>query len=1090
MRQGDDPSPTASAGVAVPMDAAERFALLDSLFAQARDLPDDALRTFIAEVKDPALRSELSELVLQDRAGTPSIRTIMDVGVALDDAAEPPAIPETIGGYAVLGLVGQGASGVVLRARQPETDRIVAVKVLASGVWNPKALSRFRREVRVLGRLEHPGIARVYGAGTDTDRSPARPFFVMEFVDGMPLNAWVRTHDVGTNGVVRLFVQVAEAVAHAHACGIVHRDLKPANVLVSGSGQPKVLDFGVAGLADPDSGDGAQATATLRSVTGDLVGTVPYMAPEQFQGARMADVRSDLYALGVMMYEALSGRMPYAVDRRNLVEAAGIVRDEVPTTLGRIDRSLSGDVETVVAKLLEKEPGRRYQSARELADDLQRILDGQPTLARPVSRGERMLRFTRRYRTLLATVAAAFVALSALLAWTAHLWRVAEQRGDTLQRTLEARSRDDYRRAVGFAEASLRAGNVADARTALESAEPARRGWEWDYLSKRASGELRSVPFGSLPMAVRSAAGRMALVDNGTGTVWTLESFRDQPRKVLSRRGQVRDVALSPDGQEMIVAGGEDGVTVLRTSDGAALRGFGTGVGPATRVAWSPDGHLLACVGVDGGLRVLDERTGESRLRVPPTSARPYQAEGLLAFLPGSDGVVRAIKTDAEVTVFSLDGTSIRMPLPDGHVETVASCAMPDGSVMVLAGTIEGTVHRFDARTGASRGSIAAHAGGVRAMAAGPRPGLFATGGADAAIHCWDAATGARLGSAIGSERAVHGLAIDAGTGTLSAVGHDGKLRIWDIDSYVLEPLLSGHRAWVYGVTFLPDGSLASCAGEAPDRDGRVLRWDVGHARPSDGLELGGIGAPTLVRDVADDGNGHPVAAYWLARGGGIVFLEPGRERSVWIDQGAPCSVAGLPGGKAVAWRRLSSSVVEVMSRSGAALQELRLPGATRGRMPVRVRADGSEIVTATDAGLAVIALDGTRMADLRTVPLDGQVSDIALSRADRLVAVGFLDGSAALVDPDAGPGSAVRWRTDRSHAADICVARTPDGSRVAVASDRLIRICDTADGTPLLNLAGHGDIVLSLAFDADGTTLASGSIDRSVRLWKSAAGR
>ncbi|NBQ15687.1 MAG: hypothetical protein EBU31_14045, partial [Proteobacteria bacterium] len=168
------------------MDAATRFSRLDSLFAQARDLPDDALRTFLAGVADADLRAELTELVLQDRAGTPSIRTLVEVGVALDEAAEPAQIPESIGGYAVLGLVGQGSSGVVLRARQPETDRIVAVKVLDSGAWNPGALARFRREVRLLGRLEHSGIARVYGAGTDATHLPARPFFVMEFVEGVP----------------------------------------------------------------------------------------------------------------------------------------------------------------------------------------------------------------------------------------------------------------------------------------------------------------------------------------------------------------------------------------------------------------------------------------------------------------------------------------------------------------------------------------------------------------------------------------------------------------------------------------------------------------------------------------------------------------------------------------------------------------------------------------------------------------------------------------------------------------------------------------------------------------------------------------
>ena len=1070
------------------MDATERFALLDSLFAQARDLPDDALRTFIAEVKDPAVRAELNEMVLEDRAGTPSIRTLMDVGVALDDAAEPPAIPESIGGYAVLGLVGEGASGVVLRARQPETDRIVAVKVLASGVWNPKALARFRREVRLLGRLEHPGIARVYGAGTDTDRAPARPFFVMEFVDGLPLNAWVRTHDIGTSGVVRLFLQVAEAVAHAHACGIVHRDLKPANVLVTPAGQPKVLDFGVAGLADAHGGTDQATAASLRSVTGDLVGTVPYMAPEQFEGARMADVRSDLYALGVMMYEALAGRMPYALDRRNVVEAAAIVRDEVPTQLGRVDRSLAGDVETVVAKLLEKEPGRRYQSARELADDLQRILDGQPTLARPVSRGEHAMRFARRYRTLLAAVTAAFVTLAVLLAWTAHLWRVAEQRGGALERALEERSRGDYRRAVGIAEASLRAGNVADARAALDSAEPARRGWEWDYLERRASGERRSSELGRTPCTIRCANGRFAACDNGSGSAWIIDAWDAEPRKVASRDRPLRDIALSPDGAEFVLADDSTVPTVLSAADGSALRSFAACASPITRVDWSADGRAIAFAGANGALRVHDSASGNVLLDIPASTGRPFAAEGLVAFTPDSAAVIRATATEESAWIHPINGGApIMLELRGDRVDCVGACTTADRRPMVLVGTIGGMLHRFDAASGDSLGAIKAHVGSVKAIAAGPGPGAFTTGGTDAAIRCWDAVSGLTTGAAIGSERMVRGIAIDPRAGVLAAVGHDDHLRMWDIASGVTERVLGGHRAWVYGVTFLPDGSLASSAGESPQRDGRVLRWNIRDGAVAQAVEADPRAPLAIVRDVAPDGTDGAVAAYWGGTDGtgGLVVCAAGGARTLRIDRGAACSVAALAGGGAFAWRRLDMPELELMSRDGVTLASVELPGNTSGRMPVHARADGSEVVTATNEGLAIVPVRGTEYGEPRIVPLEGRICDIALSAHDRLVAIGFLDGSLALVDPDSTDGQPVRWRAQGALGTSVRVARTPDGTRIASGADQVIRLWDAADGTPLLNLAGHGDAVLCLAFSPDGRTLASGSIDRTIRLWE-----
>ena len=1067
------------------MDAATRFTLLDSLFAEARDLPDDALRGFLSDVQDPSLRAELNELILQDRAGTPTIRALLDIGIVLDEASEPTPIPETIGGYAVLSLVGHGASGIVLRAQQPETDRIVAVKVLGSGVWNPAALSRFRREVRLLGRLEHPYIARVYGAGTDNSHAPARPYFVMEFVDGVPLTTWVRTNDIGVKGILRLFVHIAEGVAHAHACGVIHRDLKPGNVLVTAGGQPKIVDFGVARVVDDEL---HSSRVTMQSMPGELVGTVPYMSPEQFGGTSDIDTRSDLYALGVMLYEALAGRMPYAVDRRNILEAAAVVRDEVPTSLGRIDRSLSGDIETVVSKLLEKEPKRRYQTAHELIDDLQRLLEGQPTRARPATRPEQALRFARRYRTLLTVVASAFVVLTGMLTWTAHLWQVAEQRGNSLAASLDERSRGDYRRSIGFAEAALRAGNVSDARAALDSAESARRGWEWDYLSRRASSEVRTLPIGVLPRVVRTAGGMMAIADNGVaeGHVWILTSPFAAPREVLTAKSAVRSLAFSPEGNEFVFADAtSDALTVHRSADGSIARTYPTGIGSRTSVDWSVDGRFIACAGVNGAATVIDTQDGRHCLSVAAVQSRPFPAEGLIAFLPGIDTVLTATSSDDQCTLRPIAaGDPIAIKIRGDRIDCIGVCRSAEGNPVALVGTIGGAVHRFDGITGEALGATAAHVGSVKTLTAGPGDGRFTTGGTDGCVHIWDTASGARIGSAVGSERMVRSVAYEPRTRTLTAVGHDNQMRVWDVASGVVEPTLSAHRAWVYSLAFLADGTLASCGGEKPDADGRVIISNVETGATVSEIQVEPTQPLAMLRDLSSDGRTGAVAAYWCPQGGAVSFVSREGSYSVRVKSGAPCSVAALPGGDAIAWRMLDSPTVELMSRQGIALQSLRLPGTTRGRGPLRMRADGGELMTSNDRGLVVITVRGGMLGECREIPLEGSVNDIALSAADRCLTVGFTDGSVALIDPDAAPESRERWRVRSNTKAPMVVARTPDGTRIASAGDQLIRVWDAADGKPLLNLSGHGDSVLSLAFSADGRTLASGSIDRTVRLW------
>lgn len=315
--------------------------------------------------------------------------------------------PEVVGSYRVLGVLGRGGMGIVYRAEQEHPRREVALKMLQSGLASAEHLRRFEREVEVLGRLQHPGIARIYEAGSAPGPEGARPWFAMELVRGEGLIEHAERRSLDLRSRLALVVRVAAAVQHAHQHGVVHRDLKPANVLVDAEGQPKVLDFGIARAVDAD----VRATA-VRTGAGELLGTLPYMAPEQVAGDPGAiDARTDVHALGVVTYELLAGRLPHAA-KGNLVALARAIREEEPVKLGMLRRDCAGDVETIVAKALEKDPSRRYASAAEFAYDVERFLRHEPVLARPASAGYRVRRFVRRHRIVVGATVTTIVALA------------------------------------------------------------------------------------------------------------------------------------------------------------------------------------------------------------------------------------------------------------------------------------------------------------------------------------------------------------------------------------------------------------------------------------------------------------------------------------------------------------------------------------------------------------------------------------------------------------------------------------------------------------------------------------------------------
>jgi serine/threonine protein kinase len=344
----------------------------EAIFLALADLNSDEREASLCEHcgHDPQLRAEVDTMLqaieatdkeFLDPARVPSLDIAAD-----DGPLQPGAL---LGNCLVLHAIGSGGVGVVYAAEQEHPRRTVAIKVLRRGFRRPEILRRFEREAELLGRLQHPGVAQVFAFSRGNRRVPAH--LVMEFVTGPPITEYVEAQALGYAARMQLMIEVCDAVQHAHDRGIIHRDLKPANVLVSGDGRPKILDFGIARAT------GLDVDSILQTAQGELLGTVPYMSPERLRGVTgEVDARSDIYALGVMFYRLMAGRLPFDVRGLTLLEAAQrILRAQVPP-LGSVDSALAGSIEQVAKRSMSPDRDERYQSAADLTTDLRACLEG------------------------------------------------------------------------------------------------------------------------------------------------------------------------------------------------------------------------------------------------------------------------------------------------------------------------------------------------------------------------------------------------------------------------------------------------------------------------------------------------------------------------------------------------------------------------------------------------------------------------------------------------------------------------------------------------------------------------------------------
>ena len=478
----------------------KRWTEVDKLLQSVLERPTSEREEFLHQAcaGDQELEREVRTLLAsQKEAGSFLLSPAIDVVAQAmageraggnETAAESPA---QIGPYRVLRRLGEGGMGVVYEAVQEHPHRTVALKVVKPGLES-SLLRRFEHESQALARLQHPGIAQIYDAGVADTGSGAQPYFAMEFIRGKALREYAEAHTVRERLV--LMVKICQAVEHAHRRGLIHRDLKPGNILVDESGQPKILDFGVARVAD------SEAQVTRQTDVGQLVGTLEYMSPEQVLADPMEiDTRSDVYALGVILYEMLAGRRPYQLSRQ-LHEAVRTIREEDPAPLSAVSRDFRGDVEIIVAKALEKEKGRRYGSAAALAEDIGHYLADEPIAARRPSAAYQLRKFARRHKALVAGVAAVFVVLAAgVVASTREAIRAGRAQHAAQLEAATAKAIDDFLQNDLLAQASAAAQSDPDlkVRTAL------------DRAAARIGGKFQRQP--EVEAAIRTTIGRTYL---------------------------------------------------------------------------------------------------------------------------------------------------------------------------------------------------------------------------------------------------------------------------------------------------------------------------------------------------------------------------------------------------------------------------------------------------------------------------------------------------------------------------------------------------------------------------------------------------
>jgi WD40 repeat protein/serine/threonine protein kinase len=1031
-----------------------------------------------------------------------------------------------IGPYKLLEQIGEGGFGVVFMAEQQPLRRKVALKVVKPGMDTKQVVARFEAERQALALMDHANIARVLDAGA-TDSG--RPYFVMELVRGIPITQFCDDNRLTPRERLKLFVAVCHAVQHAHQKGIIHRDLKPSNVLVTlhdATPLVKVIDFGIAKALGPER----LTDKTLFTGFAQMIGTPLYMSPEQAEmTGQDADTRTDIYALGVLLYELLTGTTPFDKERlkeANYDEIRRIIREEEParpstriSTLGqaastvsanrqseprRLSQLFRGELDWIVMKALEKDRNRRYETASSFAADVERYLHDEPVQACPPSTLYRFRKFARRNKAALMTatamtfgllLAVAVLATSTVLiareqqATTNALQAETHARTD-LERALERERQNSYYQRIALAEREWSANNLGRVEQLLDDCPADLRGWEWHYLKGL---RLESIPPLRHSAAVFSTAfspdGRWIASGSKDGkvTVWDATTSHKQIA-FQAHKNHVHCVAFSPDGRRLATASWDRTAKVWDFDpqrEGATYSPVHTlreHVANVNSVAFSPDNQRLASTGWDNLVRVWDVATGRETLTLSGHTSHVW----CVAYSP--DGQHLASASD-DTTVKIWDArTGQEQRTLSGDRAPVLSVSFSRDSRWLASTTgdmstrAQGEIKIWDARTGQDVHTLRGHTTLVFHAVFSPDGKRLASAGSDDTVKLWDLQTGQEVLTLRGHRSQVDSLDFSPDGTRLISASYDQTVRVWDATPLRNETgqeflTLRDHGSGVRGVAFSPDGRWLASVGN----DGKVRLWDP-KLRLADGT------SPPI--RILENWVGSNQVAFshnskFLASAGR--FRPEALKIKLWdtttwaelsVPSGIGSPVAFSPDDQYLAaCKSGADALIEI--RNIATGQEI---SSLRGHDWAiwDVTFDPNSIAQR----LASASADGTvRIWDVMTAkevtPLLGHTIDVrcvAFSRDGRFLASGGHDRVVKVWD--AQTWKLCHERSDPTGGIES-VAFHPKDSRLLAwgGADATVKVWNSATGE-IRTLHGHTSWVISVAFSPDGDWIASASLD------------